>query len=59
MMAPGADHFSHLLAMAMQNKISIHELLQLPVYHPVLEEGLRQALISTKSKLAVKEPVGA
>ena len=53
MMAPGADHFSHLLTMAIQNKISIHELLQLPVYHPVLEEGLRQALINAKSKSTV------
>ena len=55
MIAPGADNFSHLLIMAIQNKISIHELLQLPIYHPVLEEGLRQALINAKSKLTVKE----
>ncbi len=53
MMAPGADNFAHLLMMAIQNEIPLHRLLQLPVYHPVLEEGLRQALVNAKSKSAV------
>ncbi len=44
MMSPAADHFGHLLALAIQEKLSIQSLLELPTYHPVLEEGLRTAL---------------
>ena len=53
MIAPGAENFAHLLMMAIQNEIPSHKLLQLPIYHPVLEEGLRQALVNAKSKSAV------
>ena len=53
MIAPGAENFAHLLMMAIQNEIPLHKLLQLPVYHPVLEEGLRQALVNAKSKSAI------
>ena len=53
MIAPGAENFAHLLMMAIQNEIPLHKLLQLPIYHPVLEEGLRQALVNAKSKSAV------
>ena len=53
MIAPGAENFAHLLMMAIQNEIPLHKLLQLPIYHPVLEEGLRQALVNAKSKSAI------
>lgn len=43
-MAPAADHFGYILALAVQEKLSLQSLLQLPYYHPVLEEGLRTAL---------------
>lgn len=42
--APGAEHLGHLLALAIQRDMTVAELLTLPFYHPVLEEGLRTAL---------------
>jgi len=42
--APGGEHLAHLLALAVQQKLSVHGLLGMPFYHPVLEEGLRTAL---------------
>jgi dihydrolipoamide dehydrogenase len=44
MCAPEAEHMAHLLALAVQQKLTVHELLGMPFYHPVLEEGLRTAL---------------
>lgn len=44
MCAPGGEHLAHLLALAVQQKLTVHQLLGMPIYHPVLEEGLRTAL---------------
>jgi dihydrolipoamide dehydrogenase len=35
---------AHLLALAIQQKLTVHDLLGMPFYHPTLEEGLRTAL---------------
>lgn len=44
MCVPAAEHMAHLLALAMQQGLSVHDMLAMPFYHPVLEEGLRSAL---------------
>ena len=44
MCAPAAEHMAHLLALAIQRGLTAHDLLAMPFYHPVLEEGLRTAL---------------
>lgn len=44
MCVPDAEHLAHLLALAMHRELKVHELLGMPFYHPVLEEGLRTAL---------------
>jgi dihydrolipoamide dehydrogenase len=41
---PGAEHMAHLLALALQQGLTVHDMLAMPFYHPVLEEGLRGAL---------------
>jgi dihydrolipoamide dehydrogenase len=41
---PEGEHLAHLLAWAITLKLSVHDVLSLPFYHPVLEEGLRTAL---------------
>jgi dihydrolipoamide dehydrogenase len=43
-LAPGAEHLAHLLALCIQRQLTVHEILELPFYHPTLEEGLRTAL---------------
>lgn len=51
MFAPAAEHLAHLLAWALQNKMTVTQMLEMPFYHPVLEEGLRSALHDLKAKL--------
>ncbi|APX22487.1 MAG: dihydrolipoyl dehydrogenase [Rhodobacteraceae bacterium] len=41
---PGADHMGHMLALAIQNGMTAGDLLEMPFYHPTLEEGLKSAL---------------
>ena len=42
--APAGEHMAHLLALALTQKLTVGQLLGMPFYHPVLEEGLRTAL---------------
>lgn len=44
MFGPRAEHLGHLLAWAHQSKMTIEQMLGMPFYHPVIEEGLRSAL---------------
>ena len=44
MMAVGGEHLAHLLAWAIQRGETADSLLQLPFYHPVIEEMLQAAL---------------
>ena len=44
MCGPAAEHLSHLVAWAIESKLTVDEALRRPFYHPVLEEGLRTAL---------------
>ena len=41
---PGAEHMAHLLALAIGQSLTARDLLRMPFYHPVLEEGLRSAV---------------
>lgn len=44
MLGPRAENIAHLLAWAHQQEMSIEQMLGMPFYHPVIEEGLRTAL---------------
>lgn len=46
MIIPAAEHISHLLAWCHQQRMTIKQMLDMPFYHPVIEEGLRAALQS-------------
>lgn len=54
MCAPEGEHLAHLLALAVQQKLSARELLGMPFYHPVIEEGLRAALRDLARQLPEK-----
>jgi dihydrolipoamide dehydrogenase len=58
MIGPDAEHIGHLLAWALQSGHTIERMLEMPFYHPVVEEGLRTALRDAKAKLdlARREP---
>jgi dihydrolipoamide dehydrogenase len=53
MFGPGAEHIGHLLAWAVQKRLTVNEMLEMPFYHPVIEEGLRTALRNVKHELHV------
>ncbi len=44
MCVPAAEHMVHLLGLAISEGLTVHQVLRMPFYHPVLEEGLRKAL---------------
>jgi len=44
MFGPAAEHIAHLLAWAVQKRMTVSEMLEMPFYHPVIEEGVRTAL---------------
>lgn len=52
---PGAEHLAHLLAWAVQQQLRVDELLGMPFYHPVLEEGLRTALWDLSKALKIAD----
>ena len=55
MCAPAGEHLSHLLALAIGQSLTVWDLLRLPFYHPVLEEGLRTALRNLASKFPARQ----
>jgi len=58
MLAPGGEHLAHLLAWALQNRMTVEQMLAMPYYHPVLEEGLRTALRDVSRKLRAARRAG-
>jgi len=44
MFGPAAEHIGHLLAWAVQQRMTVDTMLTMPIYHPVIEEGVRTAL---------------
>ena len=51
LVAPDGGHLAHLLAWAIQQQLKVDDLLQMPFYHPVVEEGLRSALHDARKQL--------
>ncbi len=44
MVGPRVEHMAHLLAWSVQLGLTVDCMLELPFYHPVVEEGIRTAL---------------
>lgn len=51
MVAPRGEHLAHLLAWAVQQQLSVSDLLKMPFYHPTLEEALQVALYHARDQL--------
>jgi len=51
MLGPDAEHIGHLLAWALQMQLTVAQMLEMPFYHPVIEEGLRTALRDAQAKI--------
>ena len=48
---PHAEHLAHLLSWAHQQKMTIPQMLEMPFYYPVIEEGLRTGLQDVNEQL--------
>jgi len=53
---PSAEHLGHLLAWAHQQELTIDAMLAMPIYHPVVEEGLRTALRDASTRRRAGHP---
>ncbi|MDX1800321.1 MAG: dihydrolipoyl dehydrogenase [Marinobacter sp.] len=53
MFGPAAEHIGHLLAWSAQRRLTVSEMLEMPFYHPVIEEGVRTALRDLNHKLTI------
>lgn len=51
MAGPAMEHIAHLLAWSVQQNLTVHDMLRMPFYHPVVEEGLRTALRQAASQV--------
>ncbi|WP_456269961.1 dihydrolipoyl dehydrogenase [Kushneria sp. AK178] len=51
MLGPRAEHLAHLLAWCHQQRMTVARMLEMPFYHPCLEEGLRTALRDLNAEL--------
>ena len=57
MFGPAAEHIGHLLAWCAQKEMTVSEMLEMPYYHPVIEEGLRTALRDLNAKLHIGQQI--
>jgi dihydrolipoamide dehydrogenase len=55
---PRVEHTAHLLSWAIQQRLTVEQALQMPFYHPVVEEGIRTALRDLETNLRFAPPPG-
>lgn len=56
MIGPSHEHLAHLLAWCIQMRMSVVDILQMPFYHPVIEEGLRSGLRNLFNEMGMGPP---
>jgi len=54
MACPKGENLAHLLAWCIQKEMTVGEVLQMPFYHPVIEEALQAALYDLYGKVDAK-----
>jgi len=55
MFGPAAEHIGHLLSWAVQQQMTIEQILAMPFYHPVIEEGVRTSFRELNDALKLSE----
>jgi dihydrolipoamide dehydrogenase len=55
MIAPDGEHLAHLVSWAIQRKLTVDQVLELPFYHPVLEEGIRAVVRKLAGQIRNRE----
>ena len=54
LVSPKAEHLGHLLAWAIQQDLTVVDLLRMPFYHPAIEEALQAALYNLYANVDAK-----
>jgi len=54
MACPKGENLAHLLAWSIQQELTVGRMLQMPFYHPVLEEAMQAALYDCYSQVEAK-----
>ncbi|AQQ71159.1 Dihydrolipoyl dehydrogenase [Limihaloglobus sulfuriphilus] len=54
LVCPDGEHLAHVLALAINERKSVYDMLRMPFYHPTLAESLRAALLDAAGKLPDK-----
>jgi dihydrolipoamide dehydrogenase len=54
MISPKGEHLAHLLCWAIEQGLTVAQLLRMPFYHPVIEEALQAALYDLYAKIQAK-----
>ncbi len=57
MMVPDGEYLGHFLAMAIENHLTVQDILQTPCYHPTIMEGLEDALKAIAVQIDIIEPM--
>lgn len=57
MIGPRTEHIAHLLAWSHQMGLTVTQMLAMPFYHPVIEEGLRTALRGLAANITNKNAI--
>ena len=52
---PYGEHLAHHLAWAIEQELTVYDMLELPFYHPTLEEGLYSLLLNCVKKIGIKK----
>lgn len=55
MAVPQGEHLAHHIAWAIEQNLTVFDMLTLPFYHPTLEEGLYALLMNAVKKLGMKK----
>jgi len=51
MIGPRCEHLAHLICWAIENRLTVARALDMPFYHPVIEEALQDALLELQGEL--------
>ncbi len=54
MVGPRCEHLAHLLSWAIETGMTVDQALDMPFYHPVIEEALQDALIELREALRAR-----
>ncbi|MEA3642710.1 MAG: dihydrolipoyl dehydrogenase, partial [Lamprobacter sp.] len=50
------EHLGHLLAWAIEQRMTVGEVLRMPFYHPVIEGALKTAFSQLYAEVEAKNP---